>query len=214
MALCGPQILPHEGGAGRIERRHNIVDNGIGIGRRGIPLHHDGIEGIDSPLNKEVGNGKNGILESGRNTEPENTLFLGPVHPVLQIPQTEGAVIPLPPHMDQNKHRRHILRDDAGECNAVLRHAADDDKKQVEKHIQNTRNHEIGQRAPGISVGAEHAVAEIKNPESRHSECINPKIEYGSLDKIVFGTEQLQHKPRRDETKHHNDAARCKAEHK
>lgn len=67
----------------------------------------------------------------------------------------------------------HILRDDAGKRNAILRHAADDDKKQVEDHIQNACNQKIGKRTLCIAVCAEHAVAEIEDPECRHTERIN-----------------------------------------
>ena len=130
--LSGSEILPHESRAGCIECRHDIINDSIGVGGGGIPLDHNRIKGVDRALNKEVGNGKNGILKSCGDSKPENPFSLGPVKPEFQVAETKRAVVRLPSHMDQNQHCGHVLRDDAGKCNSVLRHAADDDEKQVE----------------------------------------------------------------------------------
>ncbi len=75
--LAGAKVLPHEGGAGGVERRHDVIDHGVGVGGGGIALDHDGIEGVDGALNEEIRNGEDGVLESRGNSEPENAAAFG-----------------------------------------------------------------------------------------------------------------------------------------
>ena len=116
--------------------------------------------------------------------------------------------------MYKNKSRGNILRDDAGKRDAVLRHTANDDKKQVKKNVQNARNHKICKRSLRITVCAEYAVAEVENAESRHSERIDTEIEHGALYKVVLCAEQFQHKTCGKEAKSHDNDARRKTYHK
>ena len=116
--------------------------------------------------------------------------------------------------MYKDKHRRHILRYDACKCDAVLRHTADDNEKQVEDNIQNTCDHKIKKRTLCISVCTEHTVTEIEYPECRHPERIYSEIKHSALNKIILCSEQLQHKSCGNEAERHDYAACHKAEHK
>ena len=165
-------------------------------------------------MNKEICNGKNSVLKSCRNSKPEDAVSFRSVNSVFQITETEGAVVGLPSHVDQNEHCGYILRDDTGECNAVLRHVADDDKKQVEHDVQKPRDHQIGKRTLRVSVRAEHAVTEVEDSERGHSERIDAEIEDSPLDEILLRAEQLQHEPRGKQAEHRDDTARCKADDK
>ena len=106
------------------------------------------------------------------------------------------------------------MRYDAGECDAVLCHFADDDEKQIENNIQNTRNHKIYKRALRISVCTEHAVSEIEDSERRHTERIDAEIKHGALDKVILCAEQFQHEPRGNKAEHRYDTACCQTYHK
>ncbi len=116
--------------------------------------------------------------------------------------------------MEENEHRGHVLRDDTRKRHAVLRHAADNDEKQVEDHVQDPGDHQIGERALRIAVRAEHAVAEVEDTERRHSERVDAEVEHGALDEVVLRAEELQHEPCGQQAEDRDDTARREADHK
>ena len=71
----------------------------------------------------------------------------------------QRTIVLLVNHMQQHEESRNILRNNAGQCHAVFRHAADNDKKDVQNHVEHARDDEIEQRARRIAVGAEHRIA-------------------------------------------------------
>ncbi len=119
----------------------------------------------------------------------------------------KSAVITLPRHMHKDEHCGDVLRNNAGKRDAVLRHMAYDNEKQIEDNVQNTCNHEICKRTLRITVCTEDTVAEVENSESRHAERINAEIKHGTLDKVVLCAEKFQHKPRGNQTKRRYDTA-------
>ena len=80
---------------------------------------------------KEIGNSKNSILKSRRNTESENTFALDFIKPALEIADVESTVITLPRHVHKDESRRDVLRNYTGKRDAVLCHMADYNEKQI-----------------------------------------------------------------------------------
>ena len=65
---CSP-VAADKAGTGRIERCHDIKNQCIDIGGCRISGNGNGIEGVDTGLNEQVGNRKNCILDSRRDAE-------------------------------------------------------------------------------------------------------------------------------------------------
>ena len=190
--LARAPVLPHKGGAAGVERGHHIINHVIHIDGGGVAGDNGGIEGIDAYLDKEVGNGKNRVLDAGGNAQPQDPAGL--TDGKGQGLEFQAAAVAQPGHMDQDQNRRHILGKDAGQRHAVRRHAADDDEEQIQNDVQDSGDHKISQRALGVAGGAEDRVAEVKDAQRRHAQCIDAEIEHRPGQQIVLRFQQLQHR--------------------
>ena len=67
-------VLAHEACAGHIEGCHGIINHRIRIRSSGVSLDHQRIKGVDTCLNEQVGNRKDGILQPRRDPQKQNAL--------------------------------------------------------------------------------------------------------------------------------------------
>ena len=80
----------------------------------------------------------------------------------------------------------------------------DDDKKQIESGIQNSRSRQIQKRPAGIALRTHHRVTEIKNTERRHPQRINTEIQDRTVNQFLFGFDQCQDRSGQGKTQNGN----------
>ena len=190
LAVPGAVILAHKAGTGQVDRRHHVVNQGVGVGRRCVALHHHGIEGVDARLNKQVCDGEDGVLKPGGNGNGQHLTAFERIQPQLGAVQANGF---RPTGQRQHDEPRgNVLGEGRGQGHARLRHVKDDDEKQVQDHVQHARNGEKQQRMPGVAGGRQHPVAKVEHRQRRHAQQINAQIPNSAGQQFLFGAQQLQ----------------------
>ena len=69
VGLACAVVLTDETAAGGVEGLHHIVHQRVGVGSGGVSRHHGGTEGIDAPLDEQIGQRENGVLQPRRDTD-------------------------------------------------------------------------------------------------------------------------------------------------
>ena len=184
-------VLAHKAGAGHVEGRHAVVDQPIRVGGGAVALDHQGVEGVDACLNEQVGNGKNGVLQSGGHAQRKDALGLRRVQ--LQFMYVQRVAVLHPGQRPQDQKRGNALADGAGQRHAHHAQIAHDDKEQVQQNVQRTGNGQIHQRLFGVADGAEHCVAEVVQRQRWHTQKIHPQIQDRAGQQILLGVQQPQH---------------------
>ena len=59
-------VLRHKAGTGSIQRSHHIINQRVSVGRGSRAFYNHRVKGINTRLNEQIGNGKDGILRTGR----------------------------------------------------------------------------------------------------------------------------------------------------
>lgn len=62
-------VLTDETAAGGVEGLHHIIHQRVGVGSGGVSRYHGGTEGIDAPLDEQIGQRKDRVLQSGWDTD-------------------------------------------------------------------------------------------------------------------------------------------------
>ena len=163
----GTPVLAHEAGAGGVEGGHHVIDNGVRIGRGGVSGYHDGIEGVDSRLNEQVGKGEDHVLEACRNAQHQQLPYFAAInadglrlHPTVPL---QADQVP------QYQPGGNILGQNAGQGHAVGGHMTADDEDQVQNDVQDPCNGQIHQGPLRVAVGAQNRVAEVEDAQGRHT---------------------------------------------
>ena len=189
--LAGTVVLAHKACTGHVERGHAVVDHGVRVGGGAVALDHEGVEGIDACLNEQVRNGKDGVLEPGRQAKPQNAP--GQVRVKVQLVDVQHVAVLHPGQGAQDEPGRNALGDGTGQRHAHHAQLAHDDKKQVQQDVQRACNGKVDQRLFGIADGTEHGVAKVVQGQSRHTQKIHPQIQNGTGKQVLFGVQQPQH---------------------
>ena len=124
------------------------------------------------------------MLDASRNAEAENASGLAAVQP--QVFRLHTAAIRQSHHVYEDQHSRKILRDNARQRDAVSGHFADDNKKQVQDHIQHTRRRQINKRTLRVAAGAENRVAKVEDPKRGHTKRVDAEIEHRAGQKVFL----------------------------
>ena len=67
--LARTVVLADETAAGGVEGLHHVIHQRVGVGSGGVSRHHGGTEGIDAPLDEQIGQRKDRVLQSGWDTD-------------------------------------------------------------------------------------------------------------------------------------------------
>ena len=196
--LARAVVLAHKAGAGHVKRRHSVINHRVGVGRGGVALDHQRVEGVDARLNKEVGNRKDRILQARGHAQHQDALCHAKVQPDLAEIQ-RVAVADLCQRV-QDQPCRDALGNRAGQRDAGDIELADDDEKQVEQDVQHARKRQVGQRLFGLTDGAEHCVAEVVECQRRHTEKVDPQVQNRTGQQVLLGVQQFQQRRRTKQT--------------
>ena len=190
-------VLAHKAGAGHIKRRHGVVDHGVGVGSSRVALNHQRVKRVDARLDEQVGNGKNGVLQTGGHAQQQDA----PGHAKVQLDgvQVQRVAVPHFGQRVQDQPGRHALRNGAGQRHAHNVELTDDDKKQVEHDVQSTCDGQINQRLFGIADGAEHRIAEVIQRQRRHAQEVHTQVQNCAGQQIRLGVEQFQQRGRAEQ---------------
>ena len=69
----------------------------------------------------------------------------------------------------------------------------DDHKKQVQNNIQHSGKTKIIQRLLRIPHCAVHRITKVVNGQRRHSQIIDPQVQYCFVQKFLSGLQHCQH---------------------
>ena len=167
VGLACTVVLAHKAGTGHVEGSHAVVDERISVCGGAVALDHEGIKGVDTGLDEQVGDGENGVLESGRQAQRQNAFGHGGIE--LCFLEMKGVAVLHPGQGVEDEPGRNTLGNGTGQRHACHVQVADDDKKQIQKDIQHTGKAQDVQRLFGLTDGAEHGVAEIVQSHCRHT---------------------------------------------
>ena len=148
--VAGPVILGNEAGAGCIKGGHDIIGQRIGIGGSGVTLYHHRLEIIHSRLNEQIGHSEHHILQRGGNADAQHPAYRRGVQ--ANILQAERIGPLTAAETAQHQHGRQVLGNDAGQRNARHGQLKNNDKQQVQSHIDNACNTEINQRVSPMAL--------------------------------------------------------------
>ena len=79
-----------------------------------LPLDDDMVERVDTGLAKDVCDGKKDILNGGRNADSKDSAYL--VRRYLKFTRVKCIIFPASKQERDDKSRRNIFRDNAGQC--------------------------------------------------------------------------------------------------
>ena len=175
------------------------------IGRCRASGHDRGAEGIDGGLDHHIGQGEDDALEAGGQAHLKDPTDdpLVQVHPVKV--QVQRPV--LPHQAAQDQPGRDILGNAGGHGDTCHIQPANDDKEQVQHHIEHTCSQQEIERALGVSLGAQDGAAEVVHHGGRHADEVNPQIHRGQPDHIFRGGHPLQHLAGHNDAEDHQDHA-------
>lgn len=193
------EVLADEAGAACVECGHDVEDDGVGVRRGGVAGDEHGVKGVDARLHEEIGDGKNGVLQAGGDAQRQHVFTRAPVKIAAREVQTAGVAAAQ--QMPHDEHGGKILGDDAGNSDAVRRHAADDDKKQVEDNVQHPGDGQIQQGALRLPAGAQHAVAEVIYRHGGHTEGVYFQIQHRAADKLLLRVQQGKQRLRKGDAR-------------
>ena len=112
VAVARAVVLPDEAGTGCVEGSHDVVDEAVRIGGGGVAFDHQGVEAVDACLNEQVGNGEDGVLQTGGAAQCQQGGKLVTVQSDAFRPDTVGILRPDESNEDQDG--RQVLRQDTG----------------------------------------------------------------------------------------------------
>ena len=190
VGLARAVVLAHEAGTCHVEGGHGVVDQVVGIGGGRVALDHKGVEGVDTGLNEEVGDGKNGVLKPGRDAQRKDALGSGRVE--SSFVEVEGVAVLHAGQRPQDEEGRDALGDSAGQRYACHVQTADDDEEEVEQDVQHARDAEVIEGLLRLTDGAEDGVAKIIEGQRRHTEKVDPQVEHCTGVEVLFGVEQVE----------------------
>ena len=167
-------VLADESRACRIGRRHDLINQGIGICRSGVSFDDRGAERVDGRLDEQVCHRKNRVLQPGGNADGKNALRLFPAED--KVLELQPVVLLRAQQNAQHQHRRGVLRKDRRQRDAVGCHLADNHKKQVQADIEPARDGKEDQRALRVARGGQHGAAEIVKRHCRKPEGIDAHV--------------------------------------
>lgn len=208
--LSGTPVLTHKGRAAGIIGRQHIEDQGICVGSSGISGDHDGAEGIDSGLHKQVCDGKNGILDPGRNAEEQDTF--GGLFMKAQLLQAQAAFILSAEQIQKDQSGRNILGDNTGCGNTVGGHMTPDHEEQIQDYVKNTGSGQVDQWSCSVTAGTENAVSKVVDCHGRHAKSIDFQIQNSTVHQLVLGVQKSKHIRRKDNADHADEHAQRQAE--
>lgn len=203
-------VLRKEACTGGVKGCHHVINQWIGIGSSGITLHHYMIEGVDAGLHKQVGNGKDGVLQGGGQTDFENAHQL--VRDDAKLLKRQGKIGVAFQQNPENQHCGQVLGEDAGKRYSQYIQMKQDDEQQVEQHIQNTGEQQVVQGAFGVPRSTQHSIAEVVQAEGRHAKQVNAQIEQCVLQQLFLGMDGGQDAPGEQNAEEGNQDARRKAQ--
>ena len=197
VGLAGTVVLAHKAGTGHVKRRHGVVDQRIGVGCRRVALHHQRVKAVHADLNKQVRNGKNGVLETRRETQHENSP--GHVRVKADLPQVQRVAVLHAGQGAQDQPRRHTLCNGAGQGHTSHVQLAHDHEKQVQQNVQHAREREVAQGLLGFANGAEYRIAVVVQRQRRHAQKVHPQVQNGPGQQVLFGVQQPQQRRRAEQ---------------
>ena len=144
--LPGTVVLPHEGGTGLTERVKGIIGDDLNVECCTGCRNHHGAEAVDGRLHNDVGKGKHGALDAGRQADLDDLAEAG----MVKL-QGVGAHTNCRARMGQaveQEQRTDRIGDHRGDGNTVDRHLQHDDEEQIQHNIQHAGKGQGDQRRP------------------------------------------------------------------
>ena len=153
------------------------VDEAFNIAGGCVTGHHHVAEGIDGGLDHHVGNGKQGALQTGRQTDGHHLDELDAVE--AQLFQLQTACIGALHQDEHNHHSGKALGNGGRQGNACHIHVQHRDEDDIQRHIDHTGDGEEDQRAFGIACGPEDRSGEVVDHREGDARKIDPDIYRG-----------------------------------
>lgn len=154
---------------------HGNVYKLFDAGGGAVSCYNDRSERIDGGLDQYIGEGKERALYAGRQADlhhPAQTSGLD-----VEFFHIQAARTVHPAQADQDQDGADALGEDGGERHACHVHMKDDDKEQVEHHVDDACHGQKVQRPFGISGGAQDGAAEVISHGCGHTDKNNLQIQ-------------------------------------
>ena len=159
VVLFGPQILTHEGGQGHGEAGDGQKGEAFDLGVGGAAGHGGFAEAVDVALDHQIGHGDDGILDTGRQAEPDDALEAFPMETDLLQPQPVGFS---DPHQtDTAQQRADALGNGGGDGRRTDTETQTRYQHQIQHHIDAGGDHQIVQRMLAVAHRVEDAHEDV-----------------------------------------------------
>ena len=185
-------VLPHKGGAGLTEGVEHVVSGDLDVVSCTGCRNHYRTKTVDGRMHNDVGEGKDGALDTGGQPDLNDFGKVGAV-------KTQGAGAHTNRHIRVNQagkqeQRADCIGNDRGNGNAVDRHLQYDDKEQVEQEVQHTGKGQRNQRRFGVTYTAENGGFKVVQENDRKPQQINAKVQQCEGEHVI---RDVQHSEQR-----------------
>ena len=188
--IASTVILANEGDIGLGEGVQNVEDVELVGDLRRIRRDGVGSQGVDVGLNHNVGEGEDGSLKSGGQSDGGDvnnhlTVELQPMQVNVK------GILRMGEKVHQNHGTDHI-GNDCGQSDAGDAHLQHDDEEQIQQNIQDTTEEEGHQRGPCITLASEEGAGEVVQHDEGHAGKVDTKIQGGQGHDVCGSGDQLQ----------------------
>ena len=185
------------------------VQKSLDVVGGGIAGHQYISERVDGGLDQNIGDGKEGTLNSGGKADPDHFHQLNLVE--THFLQFQLAGIGAAHQRDHHHDGRECLRNNGGEGNAGHIHIQHCYEDHVQRHIDHTCDGQVNQGAFGVSGVPQDGGAEIVDHGKDHAGEIDAHINRGKGKYILRGAHQFQKGGGKDDTndRDKNSADQC-----
>ena len=155
VVLPGAQVLADKGGQGQREAVDGQEAEALDLGIGAAAGHGHGAVEVDGGLHDHVGDGDDGILNSGGDAQREQLTKRPGMKAHLPEPDAIGTGdVGQPP---ESQHRAGRLRNHRGQGGAVHAHAEAGDEEQVQHHVDHRGHDQVVQGVTAVAHGLEDA---------------------------------------------------------
>ena len=183
-------ILAHEVYGGLVEGIQRNVDKAFDVASGSVAGHEYIAEGVDGGLNQHIGNGEQGTLNTGGQTNPQHFGKLQSVKPHFLQFQTAGiGTLHQSPH---HQYGRNALGNGGSQSNTGYIHMKQCHKDHIQHHIDHTGKAQIDQRTSGITGGTENGSAEVIHHGKGNTCEVDLHIQGGAGQHIRRGAHHIQ----------------------